>query len=129
MKQRKYFTQIIIIGPRVPRPGRLFAKHFFAKSCFYAIRKSFLSRRFLGIRYIVRVLQQLTTPCVITHYIIIIRMYTTCACSGTLIQCGKISSVYVTVYGKTNLIPQTLILQYRAKRACNHYLVDFEFIP
>ena len=34
--------------------------------------------------------------------------------------------VYVTVCGKTNLIPQTLILQYRAKRACNRYLVDIE---
>ena len=32
----------------------------------------------------------------------------------------------MTVYGKTNLTPQTLILQYRAKRASNHYLVDFD---
>ena len=37
--------------------------------------------------------------------------------------------IIVTVYGKTNLIPQTLILQYRAKRVSNRYLVDFEFIP
>ena len=36
---------------------------------------------------------------------------------------------FVTVRGKINLIPQTLILQYRAKLACNRYLVDFEFIP
>ena len=37
--------------------------------------------------------------------------------------------IIVTVYGKTNLIPQILILQYRAKHVCNRYLVDFEFKP
>ena len=47
----------------------------------------------------------------------------TCTCIYVYIY------TYVTVCGKTNLIPQTLILQYRAKGGCNRYLVDFEFIP